>query len=315
MSYVLITPARNEEAFIENAILSVVAQTVKPVKWIIVSDGSTDGTDEIVKKYAVRHDWIELLRMPDHRDRQFAAKAHCFNAGHGRLKDLQFDVIGNLDADITFEPDYFEFLLGKFAAQPSLGVAGTPYVENVNDAHGHYAHQFAQLEHVSGACQLFKRECFQAVGGYIPIKGGAIDWIAVTTARMKGWHTQTFLEKTCFHHRKLGTGTDSRLMVRFRYGQKAYYVGGHPLWETLRGLFQMRQKPFVLGGFYFLCGYFWAAVTRMRRPISPELIAFHRAEQMARLKHSLTRFARGKTSRNPVLNVATDLSKKARKSS
>src|SRR6267154_4050012 len=215
LKYILITPARNEEELIGNTILSVVAQTIKPLRWVIVSDGSTDKTDEIVKKHAAEHDWIELLRMPDHRGRQFGGKANCFTAGYERLKHLEFDVIGNLDADITFEPDYFEFLLDKFAAQPGLGVAGTPYVENANEAHGHYAHQFAQLEHVSGACQLFTRKCFQAVGGYIPIKGGAIDWIAVTTARMKGWHTQTFLEKSCFHHRKLGTGTDSKLMVRF----------------------------------------------------------------------------------------------------
>jgi len=153
------------------------------------------------------------------------------------------------------------------------------------------------------------------VGGYIPIKGGAIDWIAVTTARMKGWHTQTFLEKSCFHHRKLGTGTDSKLMVRFRYGQKAYYVGGHPLWETLRGFFQMRQSPMVLGGIYFLCGYFWAALTRMHRPISAELIAFHRAEQMARLKQSLARLSRRITGRRAAVNASAALPGKAPKSS
>ncbi len=81
LSFVLVTPARNEEAFIESTIRSVVAQTIRPTKWIIVSDGSTDGTDEIVKRYAHDHPWIEFLRMPEHRDRQFAAKANCFNAG------------------------------------------------------------------------------------------------------------------------------------------------------------------------------------------------------------------------------------------
>ncbi len=289
LKYALITPARNEEAYLEATIRSVIAQTVRPSKWVIVSDGSTDRTDDLAKAYAAQHDWIELLRMPEHRDRQFAAKAHCFNAGYARLQGSDYDIIGNLDADITFAPDYCEFLLAQFEAMPKLGVAGTPFVEEADQAGQHtYAHRFAQLEHVSGACQLFRRECFQAVGGYVPIKGGAIDWIAVTTARMKGWRTRTFLEKTCLHHRKLGTGTDSKLMVRFRYGQKAYYVGGHPLWECLRGIFQMRQKPFIVGGGYFLGGFLWAALTRMPRPISAELIAFHRAEQMARLKRSFT---------------------------
>jgi glycosyltransferase involved in cell wall biosynthesis len=290
LQYALITPARNEESYLEGTIRAVIAQTVRPTRWVIVSDGSTDRTDEIATKYARENPWIELLRMPDHRDRQFAAKANCFNAGYALIKESVYDVIGNLDADITFESGYFEFLLGKFLENPRLGVGGTPFVELANGKPNHtYAHQFAQLEHVSGACQLFRRECFEQVGGYVPIKGGAIDWIAVTTARMKGWQTRTFLEKTCEHHRKLGTGTDNPLMVRFRYGQKAYYVGGHPVWELLRGIFQMRSKPLILGGLYFECGYLWAAITRMQRPVSRELIVFHRAEQMARLRNAFTK--------------------------
>jgi len=285
LSFALVTPARNEEAFIEGTIRSVVAQTRRPVRWVIVSDGSTDGTDEIVKRHAGRHDWIELLRMPERRDRQFAAKANCFNAGYARLQGVAYDIVGNLDADITFEPDYFEFLLSKFAAQPQLGVAGTPFIENKDDPGEHsYGHGFANLQHVSGACQLFRQECFLAVGGYVPVKGGAIDWIAVTTARMKGWQTRTFTEKVCFHHRQLGTGTHSPLLVRFHYGTKAYYVGGHPLWELVRGIFQMREKPMVIGGLYFLAGYSWAFLRRMPRAVNPELMAFHRKEQMSRLK-------------------------------
>lgn len=284
-TYVLVTPARNEEALIENTIRSVVAQTHRPLRWVIVSDGSTDRTDEIVKRYAAEHDWIELLRMPEHRDRQFAAKANAFNAGYARLKHLSFDVVGNLDSDITFDPDYQEFLMGRFKENPRLGVAGTPFVEDIGGERSHsYGHKFAQLEHVSGACQMFRRQAFEAVGGYIPIKGGAIDWIAVTTVRMKGWETRTFLEKHTLHHRQLGTGNDSPLMVRYRYGQKAYYVGGHPVWEMLRGVFQMRQSPYVIGGLFFQAGYIWSFLTRMPRPVSTELIAFHQAEQLARLR-------------------------------
>lgn len=307
MNYVLITPARNEEAFLEATIRSVVCQTIRPLKWIIVSDGSTDRTDAIVQQYAAEHPWIELLRRPERTDRQFAAKAYAFNAGFARIQELfpdsqlnpsssilnpsnnpSFEIIGNLDADITFEPDYFAFLLEKFAANPKLGVAGTPFVENQEKPGEHsYGHEFANLKHVSGACQLFRKECFAQVGGYIPIKGGAIDWIAVTTARMHGWETRTFTEKFCLHHRKLGTGNDSPLMVRFHYGKKAYYVGGHPVWECLRGIFQMREKPVIIGGLYFLCGFLKAMITRMHRPVSPELIAFHRGEQMARLRKNL----------------------------
>jgi len=285
LSYVLITPARNEEAFIEQTIRSVVAQTVPPVKWIIVSDGSTDGTDAIVQRYASEHPWIELLRMPEHRDRQFAAKAHCVNAAYAALKNTAFDVIGNLDADVSFAEDYFEFLLQKFIVMPTLGVAGTPYVEDgpVTDLHS-YSHGFADLHHVSGPCQLFRRECFDQVGGYVPIKGGAIDWVAVTTARMKGWETRTFLGKTYRHHRTMGTAESSVLGSSFHYGKKAYYVGGHPLWALLRGVFRMRERPWIIGGFFFQLGFFWALITRTPRPVSRELMAFHRREQMARLR-------------------------------
>ena len=283
----LITPARNEADLIENTIKSVVAQTVRPAKWLIVSDGSTDGTDEIVRRYASENPFIELLRLPERKDRQFAAKARAFNAGYEQIRasGLEYDVIGNLDADITFDTGYLEFLLGKFAENPRLGVTGTPFVENFDrpDAHT-YAHRFVQLEHVSGACQLFRRECFAEIGGYVPIAGGAIDWIAVTTARMKGWETRTFTEKVSFHHRQIGTGNASPLAVHFKYGQKAYYVGGHPVWVSMRALFRMRQKPWFLSGILFGCGYWWSFITRAHRPVSKELMAFHRGEQMDRLK-------------------------------
>lgn len=295
LSYGLVTPARNEAAFLEDAIRAVLSQTVLPRKWVIVSDGSTDGTDEIVRKYTTEYPWIEFLRMPERRDRHFAAKAYAFNAGYRRLSGIKCDIIGNLDADITFEPDYFAFLLARFAADPKLGVVGTPFVEDRNQPFKHsYAHRFAQMHHVSGACQLFRWKCFEEVGGYVPVKGGAIDWIAVTTARMKGWETRTFLDKVCFHHRKLGTGNNGPLMVRFHYGTKAYYVGGHPVWETIRGIFQMRENPPLIGGLLFLAGYVWASFRRMPRVVSPELMSFHRAEQMARLK-LLLRGSKGET--------------------
>jgi glycosyltransferase involved in cell wall biosynthesis len=290
MRYVLITPARNEAALIEGTLRSVVSQTVLPERWVVVSDGSTDGTDDIVKQYASEHQWIELLRMPEHEGRHFAAKAGAFNAGYARLRscDVDYDIIGNLDADITFDADYFSFLLSRFDAQPDLGVAGTPFVEDLGAPESHsYAHRFADLRHVSGACQLFRRECFEAIGGYTAVEGGAIDWIAVTTARMKGWKTRTFPEKFCVHHRKIGAATSGPLATRFHYGEKAYYVGGHPLWELLRGVFQMREAPWIVGGLCFVAGYLYAQMRRAPILVSPELVAFHRREQMMRLKRVL----------------------------
>ncbi len=283
LSYVLITPARNEETFIERTIQAVISQVYLPKKWVIVSDGSTDRTDEIVKKYIVGNSWIELVRMPEHRDRQFAAKVHCFNAGYERLQDISFDIIGNLDADITFESDYFTFLLSKFMEFPRLGVAGTPFVEGTSQ----YDYRFTNIDHVSGACQMFRRECFEQIGGYVPIRGGGIDWTAVTTARMKGWMTQTFMEKTCLHLRPIGTGSGSSIGATFRHGEKDYFLGGHPLWQLFRSLYQMTRKPYILGGCLLLCGYLWAGVNGVDRQISSELMRFHRSEQMKRLKQML----------------------------
>ncbi len=282
--YVLITPARNEVALIEATIQSVVSQTVTPKRWVIVSDGSTDGTDDIVARYAREHPWIQLMRLPEHRDRSFAAKANVVNAGYAALSELAFDVVGNLDADITFEPDYFEVLMAKFGADPRLGVAGTHYIEG--DFHS-YSDSYISDECVNGGCQLFRRTCFEEIGGYVPIRGGGIDWVAVTTARMKGWTTRSFGDRVFHHHRKVGTAEANEIVSRFRYGKKDYFLGGHPLWQLARGTFQLGKRPYVIGGLALMTGYIWGWAVRMPRPISPELMKFHRGEQMTRLKDLL----------------------------
>lgn len=282
MNYILITPARNEEDFIEMTIQSMITQTNLPLKWIIVSDGSTDGTDDIVKKYLPAYPWIELVRTPERKERHFAAKVHCFNVGYKRTENIPYDIIGNLDADVSFDPIYFEFLLSKFKDDPSLGVAGTPYIEGRSHS---FNDSYVDINHVHGQIQMFRRQCFEDIHGYTPIKGGGIDWVAVTTARMKGWKTYSFQDLTFVHHRSMGTGSNGVLKARFNYGQKNYFVGGHPLWHLLRSIYQMKNKPYIIGGLLLLWGYLWASIKRMERPVSPELIKFYRAEQMQRLKN------------------------------
>lgn len=288
-AYVVVTPARNEARSIESTIQSVVAQTVRPRKWVIVSDGSTDATDDIVKKYAAEHEWIELLRMPERDERHFAGKVYAFNAGQASVKELPYEVIASLDADITFEKDYFSYLLEKLAADATLGLVGTPFRETSNET---YDYRFVSMEHVSGACQVFRRECFEAIGGYIPVKGGAIDNIAVITARMKGWKTRTFTDKVCLHHRPMGTAQHSAILAKFKFGGKDYAIGNHPAWELFRAMYQMARKPVVLGGVALGAGYLWASIRRAERPVSRELMAFHRREQVERLR----RFFAGRVS-------------------
>lgn len=281
--YVLVTPARNEEALIEQTIHSVIHQSLLPLKWVIVNDGSTDRTDAIIKRFLPDHPWMDLVQLPPQSDRHFASKARSFAAGFERLRELDWDVVGNLDADITFGPDYLNFLITQFSLDPTLGVAGTPFVEENNS----YDFRYTSLEHVSGACQLFRRECYEQIGGYQAVRGGGIDWIAVTTARMKGWKTRTFLNQVCHHHRPMGTASRGRLRAAFKLGEQDYYLGGHPLFQLFRGSYQMSRKPLLLGGGALIAGYLWGWIQGLPKPVSADLIRFHRHEQAMRLKHKL----------------------------
>lgn len=289
LRYALITPARNEADFIELTIKSVIAQTVLPVKWIIVSDGSTDRTDEIVNSYVTQHSWIELLRMPERRERNFAGKAYAFNTGREELAHLTYEIIGNLDADVSFEPDYFAFLLDKFAVSPTLGVAGTPFREGSFQ----YDFRFTSVEHVSGQIQMFRRECFEEIGGYLPLKRGGVDLAAVMTARMKGWKTQSFIEKTYEHHRKMGSAKHGKLTADFYGGRVDYLLGCDPLWEVLRSFYRMgTRKPLILHGVLTIAGFFWAMLTRSKKAWPEDLVRFRRAEERRRLRELLKRHPR-----------------------
>lgn len=280
--FVIVTPARNEEAFIEKTIESMIRQTILPMKWVIVNDGSTDRTGEIVKRYLSEHQWMELVEIPQRKDRSFAKKVHSFNAGFERVKTLPYAIVGNVDADISFDKDHFEFLLEKFRSDSSLGVAGTIFEEEGGYSSG--KDSFEGESHVSGQCQLFRRECFSEIGGYVPHRAGGIDWIAVVTARMRGWRTQSFREKRFFHHRHLGTAERGPYASAFSYGEKDYYMGGHPIWELFRVAYRMTKKPYILGGGALGLGYVWALVSQTPRPVSDEFVKFHRSEQMTKLK-------------------------------
>lgn len=288
MRYVLITPARNEEANIERAIHSVISQTVVPLKWVIVNDRSTDMTEEIVRKYQKDHRFIELTRIDGDEERNFGSLVRALRRGYEIIKDVDYDFLGKLDADISFEadPDYMEYLLLKFAEDPQLGVAGTPFVEGTF----RYDYKYTNIAHVHGGCYIFRRQCHEEAGAFIAVKGGGYDWIAVTTARMKGWKTQTFEDKVCIHHRRMSSAVSGVFTAQFRHGMKDYYLGGHPVWELFRCLYQMREKPYFLGGGCLGAGYAWAGLRRMERPVSDELMRFHRKEQMARLGRIARRF-------------------------
>ena len=176
-------------------------------------------------------------------------------------------------------------LLGKLAVDPLLGVVGTPYVEKTGES---FDYKFTSLDHVSGACQVFRRECYEGIGGYVPVKVGTIDCIAVITARMKGWKTRTFTDKVCHHHRKVGTAQRGPMKANFYTGVMDYAMGNHPLWQIFRVLYQSTKKPIVVRGLALGAGYLWASLRNSERPVSREFIAFHRREQMERLRSKFT---------------------------
>jgi glycosyltransferase involved in cell wall biosynthesis len=281
MKYVLITSVRNEVAFFAKTLDSVAAQTRLPELWFIVDDGSTDGTTEVAARYAEKFPWITLVRNPRREGRNFAAKANNVNNAFAQMHDLGFDVVGNLDADTTFEPDYMEFLMRKFDADPKLGLAGTPFTQE--GGYDSTRDSFEGENYVAGPVQLFRRECWKEIGGYIANPAGGVDWIASMTARMKGWTVRSFSDKRYHHHRSMGTAGRSEVVALFTYGEKDYYLGGSPIWQMFRVVYRITKQPLLFGGLALGFGYGWAALSRQKRAVTPELMRYHRADQMKKL--------------------------------
>src|SRR4029077_19661836 len=204
-SYVLMTPAHNEEADIERTIQSVLAQTVLPKRWLIVSDNSTDRTDEIVQQYADKNSFIRFLRVTRPPGHSFASKIVALRSGEHLLKDVPFDFIGNMDGDLSVSPSYFEDLMRQFELNPRLGLAGGFGCEEIN---GQFTSRGANRTHsVAHAAQLVRRECYEAFGGYAVFQYGGEDWHAQTSVRMMGWEAESVPELQIFHHKPTGAGS------------------------------------------------------------------------------------------------------------
>jgi len=280
--YVLVTAAYNEGKFIEGTIASVTSQELRPAKWIIVSDGSTDETDRIVASYAAIYDFIRLYRLTEDHPRNFAAQANAINAGIAQLQSERYSFIGNLDADISFEPSYFRLLLDKFRQNPKLGLAGGSIYDKCKD--GIFRNRRTNsLNSVAHAVQLFRRECFEAVGcAYRPLPYGAPDTYAEVLARMHGWQVASFRDLRAFHHRPTGSA-GGILRGCYRQGRMDFSLGISPLFELLKLMKRILDEPYLVGSFTRFAGFISCYLRGEERAVPDHFMAYLRWEQKQRL--------------------------------
>ena len=277
--YAIVTPAKNEEAFIERTLSSVVAQTIRPVQWVIVSDGSTDRTDEVVQQYADKYDFIQLIRR-EGTGRNFGNKVYAFQDGYKALTSFDFTFIGNLDADIELPPNYYESILAKFEADKRLGLAGGARLDLCD---GQFVEIRCAKNSVGGPFQLFRKSVYDAIGGYRPLKLGGIDAVAEIMVRQHGWTVRTFTDIVSRHYRCTGTAKGSRFKASFRGGKKLYVIGYHPLFELVK-LLKVSGIKDMMRHACELAGYSIAALFRYERQVPEEFVQYLHQEQLERLK-------------------------------
>lgn len=288
--YVLITAARNEAGCIEQTLASVVAQSVAPVKWVVVSDGSTDDTDAIVQRYADAHPFVTLVSRVHRQARDFSSKVAALKEGLQHVEGLDYDYLGIADADVTFVPEHFERLLGFFADNPKLGVAGGGIHEMQR---GSFAPRSVNRERVvPGAAMMFRRACFEDIGGFLPLRYGGEDLIATFSARVHGWDVKCFAELPVRHLRPTGGAVKSVLANRFREGRMDHAMGYHPFYALAKGVRRLPQTPFVMGSVARLAGYGWAWWTREEVGVPQDIVRFMRDDQMQRLRSLPSRIMR-----------------------
>ncbi len=284
--YVLVTAAYNEEKFIEPTLRSIVEQTSRPVEWIVVSDGSTDATDEIVKRYAAEYPFIRLHRITKDHPRNFTAQVSAINEGLQQLASKSHAFVGNLDADITLDPGYFEALIDKFQKDTALGLGGGTIYERSRS--GMFLPRKTNAHHsVAHACQLFRRQCFEVIGGaYVPLPYGGPDTVAEVSARMMRWKVQSFDDLKVYHHR-FTNGAEGAVKGCFRQGKMDYSLGALPSFELIKIARRLGDRPLVFGAIARFAGFISSYLANDRRAVEKEFITYLRAEQAQRVRRLL----------------------------
>ena len=278
----IISPVRNEAAYLQHTIDSMTMQTVRPRVWLIVDDGSTDETPAIAERAAARHDWIRLFRRNDRGARKVGGGViEAFFDGLVQVDLDDFDYLCKLDGDLEFGPTYFERLFEKFDADPRLGTASGKCWDK-NGAG--WVPLRTSDEFSLGACKLYRVDCFRQIGGFV--RETMWDGIDCHRCRMKGWKARSFHDEDLrlYELRPMGSSDKSIYHGRFRWGRGQYFMGTHWLYALGIAAYRMLERPFVVGGVCILLGYLWAAVRRMKRYDDLEFRRYLRQWQLSRLR-------------------------------
>jgi poly-beta-1,6-N-acetyl-D-glucosamine synthase len=279
-SYVLITPVRNEESTIGITIESVINQTVLPREWVIVSDQSTDRTDEIIKNYASKFSFIHFLRLECRPNRNFASAVFAIQAGIEALNSMDYEFLGLLDGDIRFAKNYYEEIMRRCHNDSHLGIAGGLVVDIQE---GQRRRSIQSLTEIAGAVQFFRRECFESLGGLVALPEGGWDAITCVQARINGFRTRTFPDVEV-DHLKPRNIAEGNLPKRFKQlGIRDYALGNHPIFETIKCGYRCLENPVFIGGFMRMIGYLSCYFSQRPRLLSSDIIRFIRREQLRRL--------------------------------
>jgi glycosyltransferase involved in cell wall biosynthesis len=281
--FVIVTPAFNEGSRIDETAQHVVAQTIKPLRWIIVDDGSTDETAARVQALHEQFPWIVYHRRSrDPSQAYFASNVYAIMAGVERLRDLDYEYLAVLDADITLSNDYYEQILARFDADPRLGVASGIYEDLID---GQPKKVLMDPRSTPKAIQVFRRSCFEDIGGYLPLTHGGEDTCSCVMARMQGWKSWSFPELKVLHRRPTGAGNArSVLRVRFVQGLCEYALGAHPLFMIVKAIRRsILEPPRGLSGSLRLAGYVYGYLRREPRQVPPHVVRYARQEQLSRV--------------------------------
>jgi len=289
--YVLVTIAYNEEERIREVLDSVIRQQVRPLLWVVISDGSTDATDDLVRKAAAEHPFIRFFRQEKKRDETgrldmvTLAKSRGWATALTILKNVPHEYLGNLDADVIFGPEYYREVLLRMEAHPAVGLGGGGCY-NLGEDGQPSGDGFIKPYFVGGPVQFFRRRCFEDIGGYS--SSGHDDVVAVAKARMKGWDVRCWPEVKAYHYSDTFPRLRDKIAVCFRMGQMDYIMGGTLGLQIARTIDGILRPP-LLPGAAFLVG--WVRAWLDRRPITltPDLVRYMRREQRRKLLARLSR--------------------------